>query len=151
MENLKEKKPSMRIQLHEIIFISSLTLLLQACSTARVRILPGEDGVSRVVSRDIEKDGAEEAAFEKANDYCEKQGRKMYVVKEDVTNYQGSMKEETRKNVRNASKAAMILGGPAGLLSNSTGVGGVVSGAGIVGYSMTSDRDYEAQFTFRCK
>jgi hypothetical protein len=72
-----------------------------------VRILPGEDGVNRVVSRDIERNDREEAA--------------------------------------------MILGGSAGMQSDSVGVGGAVSGAGMAGYSMTSDHDNEAQFKFRCK
>lgn len=124
---------------------------LQGCSTAKVRILPGENGRNRAVSRDIEKDDAEEAAIEKAREYCEKQGKQMYVLKEEKTDYQGSMDESTRKTVRNASKAAMILGGPAGVLSSSAGVGGAVSGAGAVGYSMTRDRDYEARLEFTCK
>jgi hypothetical protein len=141
----------MRVYPREALTVVWLALIFQACSTAKVRILPGEDGVNRVVSRDIEKDDAEEAAVKQARKYCDEQGRQMYVVKEDKTNYQGSMKEDTRKTVRNASKAAMILGGPAGVLSESVGVGGAVSGAGMAGYSMTSDRDYEAQFTFRCK
>lgn len=128
-----------------------ISFLFGACSTAKVRILPGEDGVNRVVSRDIEGDGAEEAAVEKAKKYCEEQGKQMYVVKENKTNYTGSMNENTRKTVRNASKAAMVLGGPAGMATDSVGIGGAVSGAGMAGYSMTSDRDYTAEFQFRCK
>lgn len=120
--------------------ISFLVILtLAACSSAKVRGLPGEDGIHRVVSRDIEKDDAEEAAMDEAKEFCDDQKKMMYVVKEETTKYQGSMEEETRKTVRNASKAAVILGGAAG------------SSAGQVGYAMTGDRDYEAQFTFRCK
>jgi hypothetical protein len=133
------------------LVLTFFTLLFQGCSTAKVRIMSGEDGVNQVVSRDIERDNAEEAAYDKARDYCEDKGKQMYVVKEEKTAYSGSMKEETRNTVRNASKAAMILGGPVGVLSQSAGAGGVVGGAGVVGYSMTSDRDYEARFSFRCK
>jgi hypothetical protein len=147
MKNTLFPNPSLKTALILVLATTSF----QACSTAKVRILPGEDGINRVVSKDIEKENAEEAALKKANDFCEDQNKKMYVVKEDKTAYQGSMNENTRKAVRNGSKAAMILGGPAGVLSRSVGVGGAVSGAGMAGYSMTSDRDYEAQFTFRCR
>ncbi len=140
----------MRIYFTGVIALSSI-FILQACSTAKVRIMPGNDGVNRVVSRDIEKDDAEEAAVDKANDYCEDQDKHMVVIKEEKTSYNGSMDENKRKTIRNASKAAVIMSGPAGVMSDSTAVGGVLGGAGTVGYTMTSDRDYEAQFTFRCK
>jgi hypothetical protein len=117
------------------------TALLAACSTAKVRILPGEDGVNRVVSRDIERDGAEEEAAKEAQEYCADRGQQMVVVREEKTNYEGSMNEDTRKAARNASKAAVILGGHVGPISD----------AGTAGYAMTSDRDYKAEFTFRCK
>lgn len=142
---------SIRILARDLSVTLCLALAFQACSTAKVRILPGENGVNRVVSRDIEKDDAEEAALKQANKYCEKMGKQMYVVKEDKTDYQGSMDENTRKTVRKASRTAMILGGPVGVASDSVGAAGVLSGAGAVGHTMTSDRDYEAKFTFRCK
>ena len=41
-----------------LIFVLSLA----ACSTAQVRIMPGEGGMNRVVSTDYESDGAEKAA-----------------------------------------------------------------------------------------
>lgn len=134
-----------------LLATAAFSLMTQGCSTAKVRILPGEDGNNQVVSRDIERDDAEEAAADEAKEYCEKQGKKLYVVKEEKTAYQGSMDEDTRKTVRNASTAAILLGGPTGVLSNSAGVGGAVAGAGMAGHAMTSDRDYEARFTFTCK
>jgi len=134
-----------------LAFALALILPFAACSTAKVRIFPGEDGVNRVVSKDIEKDDAEEAAMKKATAFCEDQGKKLYVVKEDSTKYNGSMDEGTRKVVRNGSKVAMAMGGPVGVASQSAGIGGALGGAGMVGYGMTSDRDYEAQFTFKCK
>lgn len=134
-----------------IFCLLALVAAMQGCSTAKVRVLPGEDGINQVVSKDIEKDDAEEAAMEKALEYCEKQGKQLYVKKEEKTSYNGSMDEDTRNTVRKASKAAMIIGGPAGVLSKSAGVGGVVTGAGMTGHVMTSDRDYEARFSFTCK
>ncbi|MBC7387320.1 MAG: hypothetical protein H7301_14305 [Cryobacterium sp.] len=139
---------------HAIFFLGTLSVLalfFAGCSTAEVRVLPGEDGVNRVVSRDIERDGAEKEALKKAEKYCEDRHKEMVVVQEDKTAYEGSMDEESRKTIRNASKAAVLLGGPAGVLSNSYGVGGAVGAAGGVGYSMTSDRDYKAEFKFRCR
>ena len=129
----------------------AIVLVATGCSTARVRVLPGENGINQVISNDIEKDGAESAAVKEANEYCEQRGKQMYVTKEEKTAYQGSMNEGTRNTVRNASKAAMILGGPAGVLTNSMGIGGAVGGAGMAGHVMTSDRDYESRFTFTCK
>lgn len=134
-----------------VCLVGVVLFLGQGCSTAKVRVMPGEDGVNHVISRDIERDDAEEAAVDEAKKYCEDQGKTMVVVKNEQTNYEGSMDEDTRKNVRNASKAAMILGGPAGVATESGVVGGALGGAGAVGYSMTSDRDYEAKFTFKCK
>src|SRR5437868_9622431 len=50
-------------------------LILSACSTASVRVMPGEDGTNRVVSKDIEQEGAEEAAVKAANEFCEKRNQ----------------------------------------------------------------------------
>jgi hypothetical protein len=121
-----------------------------ACSTAKVRVLPGENGVNEVAVRDIEKDGAEEAAVKGANEYCEKQGRHA-VYLSNTTQYQGTMDESTRKTVRNASRAAMILGPGVGLGTSSGTAGGVLGGAGVVGHQMTNDRDYFVSAKFKCQ
>lgn len=125
---------------HVVVF-TVLALVFAACSSAKVRILPGENGVNKVVSADIEREDAEEAALEEANKYCEKRGKHMFVVREDKTAYKGSMNETTRKGVRAASRTAVMVGQ----------AGGVLSQAGMGGYSATNDRDYEATFQFRCK
>jgi hypothetical protein len=124
------------------------------CSTAKVRVMPGEDGVNRVVSRDIGRDGAEEASVEAANEYCEKQKKTAVFMKgKDSTKYTGSMDENTRNTVRKASKAAMILGGAGGVLGGggTQTAGAVLGGAGTVGTVMTSDRDYQAELEFKCQ
>ncbi|MGE3261542.1 MAG: hypothetical protein AB7K68_07170 [Bacteriovoracia bacterium] len=121
------------------LFCLALALLFSACSSAKVRILPGANGVNKVVSSDHEKEDAEEAAIKEANNFCEKQKRRMYVVKENKTNYNGSMNENTRKGVRSASQTAAVLGG------------GILGDAGMAGYSMTSNHEYEAKFFFTCR
>ncbi len=111
-----------------------------ACSTAKVRVMPGEDGVHTSVAKDIEREGAEEASVKAANEYCK--GKKQEAVfMKDESKYKGSMDEDTRKNVRNASNAAVMLGG----------IGSAVSSAGMVGHSMTNNRDYESVVKFKCK
>lgn len=138
--------------IYQILTIYFLVITsFTACSTAKVRILPGEDGINRVSSKDREKDGAEEAALDKANSYCENQKKQMLVVREDKTSYEGSMNEETRNAIRKASKLAMLGAWPVGIFSKSTALGSAVGGAGLVGHTMTNDRDYEAKFSFRCK
>lgn len=124
-----------------LFLIVGSVLVLASCSSAKVRIMPMENGVNKVISSDREKEDAEEAAIKEANKYCEKGGQRMVIVKEQKTAYNGQMNENTRKTVRNASKTAMMMGQ----------AGGVLSQAGMSGYSMTNDRDYEAQFMFTCK
>jgi len=80
------------------------------CSTAKVRIKPGADGVHRVTSTDYEKDGAEEAAVDAANDFCKDRGKTAAFISED-TKYFGEMDEETRNTIRNASRAAKAISG----------------------------------------
>ena len=133
-----------------LLFTISAVGLLSSCSTARVSVLPGED-YNQIVSRDRELDGAEEAAFKAANEYCEKRGQSAsFLGKEN--RYTGSMDEDNRKNIRNASKAAMMLGGAgAGYGQDGSPFGGVVGSAGAVGYQMTNDRDYKNEVRFRCR
>lgn len=129
--------------------ILSAFVALAACSTASVRVMPGEDGTNRVVSKDIEQDGAEEAAVKAANEYCEKRGQSAVFVN-DKTQYKGDMDEQTRKNVRKASQVGVLLGG-AGAATGNSGVGAVLGTAGTVGYGMTNDRAYQNEVVFKCK
>ncbi len=126
-----------------------LTLALGACSTAVVRVMPGELE-NRVVVRDIHKEDAEEEAVKAAKKYCEKKKQEAVFSKES-SKYTGQMDEETRDTVNKASKAAMILGGGIGTAGDEPGAGSVLGGAGMVGHTMTSGKDYEAEVTFKCK
>lgn len=130
----------MKLRIRHVAMVLSLGAVVVAsgCSTAQVRVMPGSDGVNRVVSRDIERDDAEEAAVEAANEYCA--NRKLQAVfLKDETKYTGQMDENTRNTIRNGSAIAMVLG------SSTMGT------AGQVGYGMTSDRDYKSEVVFKCK
>ncbi len=134
-----------------LVVLVGAALLIQSCSTAKVRVMPGADGLNRVVARDIERDGAETAAVDAAHDYCKDQ-KKSAVFTKDKTQYTGNMDEGTRKTIRNASQAAQILGGVGiGSSSETRTAGAVLGSAGTVGREMTSDRDYEAEVQFKCQ
>lgn len=124
-------------------------VFLNACSTASVRVMPGEDGTHRIISKDIEQEGAEEAAIKAANEFCEKRNLTAVFVNEK-TQYKGDMDEQTRKNVRKASQAGMILGG-VGAGTGNSGLGAVLGTAGTIGYATTNDRAYQNEVVFKCK
>lgn len=134
----------------KMIIVLSVFSVFYGCSTAKVRVLPGESS-NRVVVRDYEKDGAEEAAAKAASDYCAKKGQELQYIG-DNTKYQGSMDEDTRNIVRKGSEAAMLLGGVGGVAGRETATpGALIGSAGTVGYVMTSNRDYEATMEFKCR
>ncbi len=135
----------------KLILIFVIALVFNACSTASVRVMPGEDGVNTVISKDIESEGAEEEAVDAAKKYCEEKKKEAVFIKTENTKYTGSMDEETRKTVRNASKVGMILGGAGTAGDRTRGAGAVLGTAGTVGYGMTSDRDYVSELKFKCK
>src|SRR3712207_968926 len=105
--------------LMSVSITSVLALSLGACSTAKVRMMPGEDGVHKVVVRDIERDNTEERAVEEAHEYCEEHGNKQAVFVKEEVKYTGTMDEGDRNTIRKASTAAMILGS-AGTIPGST-------------------------------
>lgn len=124
-------------------------LVLFGCSTASVRVMPGEDGTNRIISKDIEQEGAEEAAVKAAHEFCEKRGLSAVFVKEN-TSYKGDMDEQTRKNVRTASKVGGLVGG-VGLGTRHNGAGAILGTASAIGYGVTNDRAYENEVLFKCK
>jgi len=44
----------------------------------------------------------------------------------------------------------MVLGGPVGYGTGSGVAGGILGGAGMVGHEMVNDRDYKAEWDFKC-
>jgi hypothetical protein len=129
------------------VFTGLVVFSAMACSTAQVRVLPGEDGIHKVVSRDIERDGAESEAVKKAENFCEDRDKAMAVVKEENTKYTGSMNEETRNTIRKGSKVAGVLGSQS---EPGNDIGNILGSAGTAGTIMTNDRDYMYEFTFKC-
>ena len=125
---------------------------LSACSTAQVRTMPGADGTHKIVARDIERDGAESAANKAAHEYCEDR-KKSAVFLSESTRYTGDMDESTRKTVRNASRAAQMIGMDQEHAAGNYGRPNTnpFSTAGSVGQQMTNDRDYEAEVKFQCR
>lgn len=140
-----------QLTLSSLIFAA---LLVQGCSTASVRVMPGEGGTHKVVVRDIEKADAEEAAANAAKDYCKDQGKHAVFVSEN-TKYTGSMDETTRNTVRNASKAASVIGfqnrSRTTRAGQPMGAPGTVETAGQAGGMMTNDKDYQSEVVFKCQ
>jgi len=125
------------------------SLLVLGCSTASVRVMPGQDGTNRVVVRDVEKHTAEEEAVDAAKAYCEERGEEAFFLSDDVE-YTGDMDEAKREEIRKQAEAATVLGG----IVRSTEVSDaavVFGGAGAVGRSMTSGKDYTAEVRFTCE
>lgn len=115
--------------------LSMLLLILSSCSTASVRLLPGEKGLNKVFARDIELEGAEEAAHKAAIKYCEDKSLHPVFLKQKSA-YTGKMSEASRKSMRATSRAVSLIPG-AGLI-------------GSMGEAATNDRDYEAGLLFKC-
>lgn len=133
------------------ILLSGIVLSLAAvgCSTASVRMMPG-DKLNRALARDHDREGAEEAAVEAAHKYCKEKGSEAVFVTND-TKYTGDMDESTRNMVRRGSQAAMIVGGVGMVPDQSRAFGGLLGTAGTVGYVVTSGKDYEVVVDFKCR
>ena len=125
--------------------------ILASCASHR-DVRPGED-VNHVVVRAQERRQAEQSAIKQAENYCQESNRHAVFVKEEKTQYTGTMDEGTRDTVHKASTAAMILGGGVGAATQgSARAGGSVLGsAGVLGHAMTNGDDYVADMSFRCK
>lgn len=119
-----------------LIATTLFALTLTSCSTASVRLLPGAKGVHKVLVRDIELEGAEEAAVNAAEDYCEERDQEAVFVKQK-SSYTGKIDESTRKGVRAASNAVNLIPG-AGLISS-------------MGKAAVNDRDYFSGAIFKCR
>ena len=134
--------------LKQLTTLFAATAVLAAC-TASVRVMPSEDGVNRVVARDIERHWAEKAAHKAAVEYCEGHGLEAVFFNDEVW-YEGTMDEEQRTAIRRQSEAAIIVGG----MIKSQGdhdAGLVIESAGMAGSTMTSGRDYTAEVAFTCR
>jgi len=131
-----------------VALCSAIVVGITACSTASTRVMPGQDGTNRVVVRDIEKHSAEEQAVDAAKAYCEERGKEAFFLSDEVE-YTGNMDEAQRIAIRKQAETATILGGIVrGTEVSNAAV--IFEGAGAVGRSMTSGKDYEAEVRFTC-
>lgn len=121
--------------------------LLGACAHHK-DVRPGANGQNRVVTQADTAEGATRSALAQSNHYCEEFKKTPKVVSETVV-YTGEMDESTRKTVRKASQAAILVGGM-NTQPGSTGVNPVL-GAGQVGSVMTGGDDYKAEMVFLCQ
>lgn len=133
---------------HILAYGLVLSSALTACSTASVRVMPGEN-INRTIARDHDRDGAEEAATEAALKYCKEKGMEAKFVTAE-TKYTGEMEESTRNMVRRGSQAAMMIGGIGMGATRHRGPGALLGSAGTVGYVVTSGKDYEVMTDFKC-
>lgn len=140
-----------RASLLRFILFSLFVITFTSCAHHR-DVRPGAEGTHTVVVRGGEKESAEREAISQANHYCKQFDQYAAFVNEN-TKYTGDMDESTRKNVRNASKAAMVVGSGMGVLGGrkERGAGAVVGGAGTVGHIMTGEDAYTSEMKFVCK
>lgn len=130
----------------------SLLLAVASCASHK-DVRPGADGIHRVVVRASSRAVAERRAIKQANHYCDEEEKHAAFLAEE-TNYTGSMDEKTRNTLRQASTAAMVLGGAGAATGKSEtmkSVGGAVGAAGTAGRVMVSGNDYTADMKFKCR
>ncbi|MCX6112649.1 MAG: hypothetical protein NTY22_05105, partial [Proteobacteria bacterium] len=108
-----------------------------------------ENNINRAIARGTYKDDTVEKAIDSSKDYCRERKQGIIYINDIATNYEGYMSEGTKKGMRQVSKAATFTGLGLGTVNES--LGGVVTGAGIVGLFMTDDKDYVAELSFKCQ
>lgn len=135
-------------RIQRLVVLTMTAVLVSAC-TASVRVMPGADGTNLVVARDIEKYRAEKAAWKAAVAYCKDHGKEAVALSDSVR-YEGAMDEDRRTAIRRTSEAATVLGGVVGAGSEHDAAL-VLGGAGVVGSTMTSGKDYTAEVQFKCR
>ncbi len=131
-----------------------LGLFMAACQTTK-DVMPGEDGINRVSLKTSDDEEGREEAIKEAKKYCEDKKQEA-VFLDNKTEYKGTMDETTRKTIKKASTAAILVGGMSqtgswskGDTSNDTGK--VLGGAGTVGHVMVGDKDYQTELRFKCR
>lgn len=131
-----------------VVICCSVALGATACSTASVRVMPGQDGTNRVVVRDVEKHSAEEAAVEAATSYCQERGKEAFFLSDELE-YTGDMDEAQRTAIRKQAETATVLAGVI-RATELKDAAPIFEGSGAVGRTMTSGKDYQAEVRFTC-
>jgi len=138
------------INIRTFCVLSILSIFaMTACSTANIRVMPGQDGTNKVVARDVDKYDAEQAAFDAAKTHCKERGQDAIFLSDDV-DYTGNMDESEREAIRKTSDSATILAGVI-RATDARDAAVIFEGGAAVGRSATSGKDYEAEVRFTCE
>lgn len=131
----------------QLLCLVTVTLIFAGCAHHR-DVRPGTLGKNRVVTSATEGEAASRSAISQANHYCA-QFKKEPRIESEKTIYTGEMDEDTRKTIRKASNAAILVGG---VYSNPKNPNmNPIVGAGTVGSVMTNGEDYQTEMVFECK
>ncbi len=137
-----------------IVLGAMILLANSACTTTR-DVLPGADGINSVELKSSDDEEGRHMAIAEAKKYCEDKQKEAVFI-DNKTEYKGTMDETTKKTLKKASTAAVLIGGMAqagswgaGDYNNDTGK--VIGGAGGVGHVMLNDNDYQTKLHFKCQ
>lgn len=128
--------------------LTGVALIISACASGAVRVMPGPEGVHKVSVRAVEKHKAEVKAVKAATKYCQERGKEAIFLAEK-TDYTGEMDESEREAIRKGSDAAAVVAG-AVRATGSHDAAVIFDAASGVGRSMTSGKDYLAEVNFTC-
>src|SRR4051812_43066922 len=87
----------------------AVLLVLAGCTTTK-DVMPGENGINRVSLKSADDEQGRELAIDEAKQYC-KEKKQEAVFLDNKTEYKGTMDETTRKTIKKASTAAILVGG----------------------------------------
>ena len=137
------------------VVVMSMTTLI-ACMSINIPkpkadILPREDGTITAVYKSPDKDQAESVVINSSHEYCKDKQQSAVFINDTKNTYTGTMDEETKKNIRKASTAGILLGGVGMIPRHTRDAGAVIGTAGVIGTIMTADRDYRSEVKFKCR
>ncbi len=122
-----------KITLLAIVGFSIVQLF--SCSASKARVMRLENGVNKAEYSDSDKDKTKERVLSRANEMCEKDGKKAVVVSENTT-FSGTFDEKTT----NAIKTAGVIGGVLGSMD-----------ATRTSSAATDDATYTTTLMFKCE
>lgn len=131
-------------------------LLLSACAHHK-DVRPGSEGLHRITVEAEEQEDASRDGLSQAQHYCESIKKTSAAVVNEKSTYIGSMDENTRKTVKQVSRAASMVGGTVashGFVSgdkNAQNIGGATALGGYAGQEITGGKNYRFEMTFRCQ
>lgn len=127
-----------------------IVLSVAACSHHR-DVRPGAKGVHTVIVQSDTKSGGAEYALDQAEDFCDDQDKRHYIISEKV-HYEGSMDEESYRSSKSLANAAKVGGTAANIFGGhrESNLGGIAAVGGIAGDAYLGD-PYRVKMTFKCK